>query len=109
MASVAECKPAQPCQLPIVPENAGGGSGVLNDAVSDQGPIQPLASARAFHVNDAFGVSAPGGVQLVASSNPESSSCRPLSLNTWKRYWSVNEETSAEAVPAVSVGNRPVT
>src|SRR5438045_564174 len=40
-ASAAEVRPAQACQLPIEPLYAGGGSGVVKVAVSDQGPIHP--------------------------------------------------------------------
>src|SRR5438094_9940927 len=36
---------AHASQLPTGP-NAGGGSGVVNDAMADHGPIHPSASAR---------------------------------------------------------------
>src|SRR5712691_7980797 len=62
---------AQASQLPIGVANAGGGSGVANDARADHGPIQPSASARTFHVKRLFGVRV-SVVHVGAATSPES-------------------------------------
>src|SRR5437867_5981041 len=51
---------------------ACGGSGVMNEAVVDQGPGAPWYSARAFHVKRVLGVSICAVVQAGLLTRPES-------------------------------------